>query len=386
MSVRLTCMIYVGVAAGYHGSATRSLARPALMATRPTPPPPIAEESYAEQFERLFSLEKLPVATPVAQKPTPAAQARSVGARRIPFSDVFATRAPPAWQSVHLGRAVYMGWAHACFVAAFACFFSWRNLAWHFLFYTISALGITFSFHRQLTHKSFTTPKWLEYTAAYAGTLAAQGSPTEWVSDHRYHHLHTETPLDPHSSYEGFWWSHMGWALDWRMGQRRCPRTNVADLESQPFYVHLDKNLAWHLALHLAIMYALGGLPWVVWRMAGVTIWYHVTWLVNSASHIWGSQPYRTGDQSRNNALVGLLAFGEGWHNNHHAFEYSARHGLEKGQLDITWMLIRALERIGLAKNVRLPTEDAMRRRAACDVARLDAATSDHASDGRGVR
>ena len=151
-------------------------------------------------------------------------------------------------------------------------------------------------------------PKWLEYLGAYAGTLAAQGSPIEWVSDHRYHHLHTETPLDPHSSYEGFWWSHMGWALDWKMGARRCPRTNVAELQSQPFYVHLDKHLAWHLALHLVIMYALGGLPWVVWRMAGVTLWYHATWLVNSASHIWGDQPYRTGDMSRNNALVGFLA------------------------------------------------------------------------------
>jgi len=327
------------------------------------------EESYAAQFERTFTSEdvELRVTKPLPGKPTPAAQKLDPQSTRIPFSDVYATRAPPAWRSVHVGRSVYMLWAHACFVLAFTNFFSWERLGWHFLLFCMSGLGITFSFHRQLTHKSFTTPKWLEYTAAYCGTLAAQGSPMEWVSDHRYHHLHTETPLDPHSSYEGFWWSHMGWALDWKMGQRRCPRNNVGELEAQPFYRHLDKHLAEHLTLHLVLMYAIGGLPWVVWRMAGVTLWYHMTWLVNSASHIWGAQPYRTGDQSRNNALVGFLAFGEGWHNNHHAFEYSARHGLEPHQLDVTWLLISALERCGLAKNVRLPMEDAMRRLAVGD-------------------
>ena len=166
-----------------------------------------------EQFGRLFidpdAVDELPVSKPLAVKPLPAAQARAPGAKRIPFSDVYGTRAPAAWQSLHLGRVVYMLWAHSCFVAAFACFFTWRRLAWHFGFYVMSALGITLSFHRQLTHKSFQTPKWLEYVFAYFGTLAAQGSPIEWVSDHRYHHLHCETPLDPHSSYEGFWWSHM---------------------------------------------------------------------------------------------------------------------------------------------------------------------------------
>jgi len=324
-------------------------------------------ESYATQFSRVFKgdveqLKPLDQVTKPMPKPEMAAQALDSTAKRIPFSDVYATRAPPPWRSLHVGRAVYMLWAHSCFIAAFACFFTWRRLVWHFGLYCMSALGITYSFHRQLTHKSFRSPKWLEYVAAYCGTLAAQGSPIEWVSDHRYHHLHTETPLDPHSSYEGFWWSHMGWALDWKMGQRRCPRTNCADLQSQAFYVHLDRHLAWHLALHLAIMYAIGGLPWVVWRMAGVTLWYHVTWLVNSASHIWGAQPYRTGDQSRNNPLVGFLAFGEGWHNNHHAFEYSARHGLGQRQLDVTWLLIRTLERLGLVTDVRLPTEDAKKR------------------------
>ena len=82
-------------------------------------------------------------------------------------------------------------------------------------------LGITLSFHRQLSHRSFATPKWLEYALAYCGVLAVQGDPTEWVSSHRYHHLHTDTPLDPHSPYEGFWWSHMGWLLDNKV--RRCP-------------------------------------------------------------------------------------------------------------------------------------------------------------------
>ena len=142
------------------------------------------EESYAAQFDRVFSqagetpeaTKPLPGVSKPLPKPTPAAQAAAPGATRIPFSDVFATRVPKAWQSIHPGRATYMLWAHSCFVAAFACFFSWENLAWHFLFYCMSGLGITYSFHRQLTHKSFQTPKWLEYIGACEKARAASTS------------------------------------------------------------------------------------------------------------------------------------------------------------------------------------------------------------------
>merc|ERR1719326_2750659 len=109
-------------------------------------------------------------------------------------------------------------------------------------------------------------------------------------------------------------------------------------------------------------MYALGGLPALCWRCFATTVLHHVTWFVNSAAHLWGKQDYATGDQSRNNWWVGFLAFGEGWHNNHHVFEYLVCHGLGKRQFDVIWILISLLRRVGLVTNVKLPTEAAKRK------------------------
>lgn len=142
-------------------------------------------------------------------------------------------------------------------------------------------------------------------------------------------------------------------------------RSNAAELAAQPFYQHLAKHYVAHMVAVAAAIFAVGqfafgglGLPFLVWGYAVRSVWvYHVTWFVNSASHLWGFQTYNTGDLSRNNWWVGILAFGEGWHNNHHAFEFSARHGLEWWQLDITYYLICLLEAVGLATKVKLPTE-----------------------------
>ncbi len=121
--------------------------------------------------------------------------------------------------------------------------------------------------------------------------------PAPQVSSHRYHHLHCDTPLDPHSPYEGFWWSHMGWLLDHtHTDERVCDRTNASDLAAQPFYVHLAKHYVWHVVAQFAVLYALGGLPAVVWGGALRVVWvYHITWFVNSAAHVWGNQTYNTG-------------------------------------------------------------------------------------------
>jgi len=326
----------------------------------------ISEVSYAHQFEELFSKE-LKTSVPVA-KPSNAAQARVPGSRRVLFSDVFATlmRSPFSkdrrWVSTDYGRLAFFTTMHA-FGAAALCFCSWRNLISGFLLYVMTGVGITYSYHRQLAHRSFKSPKWLEYLAAYCGAMAMQGGPIEWVSDHRYHHLHTETPLDPHSSYEGFYWSHLGWMLDEEIYKARCSdRRNVGDLMKQPFYRHMQKHYLWHSLGHFALCYAVGGLPLLCWRALGVSLLYHVTWFVNSAAHLWGKQTYATGDQSRNNWWVGFLAFGEGWHNNHHAFEYSAQHGLGKRQFDLTWEIIKMFKRVGLVSSVKLPTEAAKHR------------------------
>lgn len=268
------------------------------------------------------------------------------------------------WTAKDLTYAGFMTLMHGLCMFSPATF-SWNAFVVFVGLYVITGLlGITLSYHRNLSHKSFKVPKWLEYTFAYCGVQAIQGDPTEWVSSHRYHHQHCDTENDPHTPYEGFWHSHMGWLLDDSRTQERVgARNNVGDMEKDPFYNFIAKTYPIHPIMLGAALYALGGFPYIIWGMAVRTVWvYHITWFVNSASHVWGSQSWNTGDLSRNNWWVALLAFGEGWHNNHHAFEYSARHGLEWWQLDPTWWVIRILEAVGLATKVKLPREDHMEK------------------------
>lgn len=317
--------------------------------------------SYAEQYDQLFSTEL--DAKQVVPKPNRTAQRFYDGAKPVPFTENIFAIAKSA-ETVHeknFTDKVYIAFIAAMHLLCLAApvTFSWANLGLFGVTYFVTGcLGITLSFHRQLAHKSFRTPKWLEYVFAYCGALAVQGDPKEWVSTHRYHHLHCETPLDPHSSYEGFWWSHMGWLLDNTATLERVgDRSNASDMD-EPFYNHLEKYYGVHVGLMFAALFAVGGLPAVIWGGALRIVWvWHVTWLVNSACHLWGRQSYNTGDLSMNNWWVGVLAWGEGWHNNHHAFEFSARHGLEWWQCDLTWGIIRSLQAIGLASNVKLPSE-----------------------------
>ncbi|CAI5523543.1 unnamed protein product [Closterium sp. Naga37s-1] len=145
--------------------------------------------------------------------------------------------------------------------------FSWENFGFFVSLYVITGLfGITLSYHRNLAHRSFTLPKWLEYTFAYLGCLAIQGHPKEWVSAHRYHHRFVDTPGDPHSPCDGFWHSHMGWVFDDVATQARVgERDNIADMENDPFYDFIEATYHWHTVTSVALLYALGGFPWVVW-------------------------------------------------------------------------------------------------------------------------
>ncbi|KAF2555863.1 hypothetical protein F2Q68_00017617 [Brassica cretica] len=193
-----------------------------------------------------------------------------------------------------------------------------------------------------------------------------EGHPIDWVSTHRYHHQFCDSDKDPHSPLEGFWFSHMNWMFDTNtITQRVGEPNNVGDLEKQPFYQFLKNTYIWHPVALAAALYAMGGFPFIVWGMGVRIVWvYHITWLVNSACHVWGNQAWNTGDLSKNNWWVAALAFGEGWHNNHHAFEFSARHGLEWWQFDMTWYVVRLLQAIGLATEVKLPSEAQKQRMA----------------------
>mmetsp|Transcript_992 Transcript_992/g.1564 ORF Transcript_992/g.1564 Transcript_992/m.1564 type:complete len:434 (+) Transcript_992:119-1420(+) len=269
-----------------------------------------------------------------------------------------------AWKGKDIGYALFFIAIHLGAAAA-PFYFTWEAFAVFLIGYVITGMfGITLSYHRQLAHRSFTTPKWLEYTFAYCGALALQSHPINWVSSHRHHHGGTETEEDVHSPLDGFWWSHMGWLMDTKNTWMRQNKGNATDLQSQWFYRFLAKTYPIHaIVMPIVGLYALGGMPFVMWGFFARVVWvWHMTWMVNSVSHVWGFQDWNTGDKSMNNWVVGMLAFGEGWHNNHHAFENSCRHGLKWWMVDPTWYTIKLLSFVGLANNLKYPSEGKMRK------------------------
>ena len=233
--------------------------------------------------------------------------------------------------------------------------FSWPAIGVAvFLHWLTGGVGITLGYHRLITHRSFETPKCLEYALLFCGTLACQRS-LEWVAKHRMHHEHADAAGDPYDRHGSFWWTHLGWVLHRLPCDRDIPRY-TKDIARDPVYLFLNRSiLLWQVAL-AGLLFSLGGWPFVVWgifvRLVAV---YHCTWFVNSAAHRWGYRSYETGDRSTNCWWVALLTYGEGWHNNHHAFPRSARQGLRWWEVDMTWRLVRGLEATGLAWKIKLP-------------------------------
>ena len=242
--------------------------------------------------------------------------------------------------------------------------------------YVLTALGITVGFHRLFTHRSFETNPVIQFLLAAFGSMAVQGPLLKWVAQHRRHHQHSDTRDDPHSPHHrgqgvhgllrGAWHAHLGWFFT---PDPPDLARYVKDLHQSRLLRTMSALFPLWVAAGLLIPAVLGGLlaeTWagalfgLVWGgLARIFLVHHVTWSVNSVCHLWGGRPYRTADHSRNNLLVGVLTLGEGWHNNHHAFPTSARHGLRWWQIDMSYWVIRALALLGLAWNVRLPATQA---------------------------
>jgi len=253
--------------------------------------------------------------------------------------------------------------------------FSWSGVVVTVLgYYLIGAVGINLGYHRLLTHRGLEVPKWLEYTMAILGVCNLQDAPARWVGVHRMHHQFSDHERDPHSPLVDFLWGHVGWLIyqNQYIGTPDFYDRYARDLLRQPFYMRLEKNIGWFgvYAAHAVLINLAGflfgwattgtlmgglqmGLSWLVWGvfLRTVLVW-HVTWSVNSLSHLWGYANYETRDHSKNNWLVALLTSGEGWHNNHHAKPRCASHGHRWWELDFTYWTILALEKVGLAKNV----------------------------------
>ena len=236
--------------------------------------------------------------------------------------------------------------------------FSWQNLAALLIVnWIVGSLGVGLGWHRLLTHRSFKAPKWLEYLLTALGTMSMQDPPDKWVATHRIHHKFTEQEGDPHSTRSGFWWAQIGWVV-WGTAQDHDHATMqryIPDLLKDRGHVLISRFFVVPIVISALILFAVGGWTMVVWGVfARVVVGWHTTWFVNSLSHIYGSRPHATGDASTNNWFVAILTFGEGWHNNHHAFPTSARHGTEWYQFDMNWITIRIFERLGWASKIKL--------------------------------
>jgi stearoyl-CoA desaturase (delta-9 desaturase) len=269
--------------------------------------------------------------------------------------------------SVHLlGLLAFIPWL-----------FTWSGLMLailgHFVF---GMLGVTIGYHRLLTHRGFSCPKWLEHSLVTLGMCNLQDSPARWVAIHRLHHRRSDQQADPHSPLVNFFWGHVGWVF-WR--HKEFDRTlnyarYVPDVLRDPYYLRLERRGGWliiFLTHSIAIVtvgavvgYFVGGTgeavrygaSWAVWAVAVRTVFVlHGTWSVNSLGHLFGYRNYETRDRSTNNWLVAFIAHGEGWHNNHHADPQSAAHGHRWWEFDLSWWVIRAFEAVGLASEVVRP-------------------------------
>jgi fatty-acid desaturase len=244
----------------------------------------------------------------------------------------------------------------AAIIALFT--FSWQNFTVAILLWWITgSLGIGLGYHRLLTHKGFKVPKWLEYTLTVFGMLSLQSGAISWVTSHRIHHLFTDTDSDPHSPRDkGFLWSHIIWLFKGsaQENDEATCRKYSPDLMKDKVHVVMDNYFIIPTVILGVILLAVGGPSMVLWGLGLRTVWgWHSTFLVNSATHIWGTRRFETDEDSRNNGLVAFLTFGEGWHNNHHANPVSARHGLTWYEFDINWITLKIMETMGLVTQLK---------------------------------
>jgi fatty-acid desaturase len=254
--------------------------------------------------------------------------------------------------------------------AAVALFqFTWTNFYTALaLYYVTVGLGISMGYHRLHTHRGFKTYKPFEYFLALCGALTLEGGPIFWVAMHRLHHQHSDQPQDPHTPRVSGFWAHIGWVLFGDSNHSDTARMGryAPDLAKDPFYRWLT---SWHwvpLTILGFVLLAIGGWSLVNWAIfLRVVFGLHATWLINSATHMWGSRRFATKDDSKNTWWAALITFGEGWHNNHHAHPTSARHGLAWYEFDPTWLSLKLLRAIGLvwdvkvAKISQIPAEEA---------------------------
>jgi stearoyl-CoA desaturase (delta-9 desaturase) len=261
------------------------------------------------------------------------------------------------YSTVNVITCVVLVWFHIHAVAALLDP-SWTNaMAALGLYWLTVGLGISMGYHRLHTHRGFKTYRWFEYFLALCGALTLEGGPIFWVATHRLHHQHSDQPQDPHSPRVSGFWAHMGWILfgDAHHNDTARMARYAPDLARDPFYRWLNTYHWVPLVVLGVALLAIGGWGLVNWAIfLRVVVGLHATWLINSATHMWGSRRFATKDDSRNTWWAAWITFGEGWHNNHHAHPTSARHGLAWWEFDPTWLSLKLLRAVGLVWDVKV--------------------------------
>ena len=272
------------------------------------------------------------------------------------------TTARPESAGIAWPALIWIGFLHLGALLAFVpAFFTWQALLLCVVLHWLTGgIGITMTYHRLLTHRSFEArPKWLEYFLTAIGASASEGGAIGWVADHRKHHAHSDEDDDIHTPARGFGWAHMFW---WMTPDITAIHTEeyykkwAPDLLKDPVHRWMDKYFIIFPIAGAVALYAIGGMPFLVWAffVRSVAV-LHATWLVNSATHVWGYRSHETRDNSTNLWWVAVITYGEGWHNNHHAFQTSARHGMRWWEVDTTYWAIRVLGFLGLATKIKTP-------------------------------
>ncbi len=243
---------------------------------------------------------------------------------------------------------------------------NWVDLTLFLTMYTVCAFGITLGFHRMLTHKAFQAHPWVKTFFLISGSMAMQGPALHWAATHTQHHANSDDEGDPHSPLKSLWHAHVGWILnDFKPDIQKYAGAMLKDpiivFVHNTFWLWVFVGLAIPSLIGAGAAHLIGQSAWfgaltgLIWG-GFVRLFFnqHVTWAVNSICHTFGSRQFETTDESRNNFLFGILAMGEGWHNNHHAFPRSARHGMSWKQPDPSAWAIWLMEKLGLIKDVVL--------------------------------
>jgi stearoyl-CoA desaturase (delta-9 desaturase) len=240
----------------------------------------------------------------------------------------------------------------AALVGAICVGWSWTAAAWLVGGYAVRMFAITAGYHRYFAHRSYKTSRWFQFVLALVGLSAAQQGPLWWAAHHRRHHKYSDEIEDVHSPRQrGFWWSHMFWIFGAR--HKATDYDRIKDFAKYPELVWLNRHDMLFAVGYGFVLYFIGGATALFWgHFVALVLCWHVTFCINSLAHVWGSQRYATGDDSRNNALLAVLTFGEGWHNNHHHYQRSARQGFYWWELDVSYYVLRAFELVGIVREV----------------------------------